>query len=124
MYFSYVWAFVEIVFGISVVNIWERIAKKLCIIILLRFGLVTFRFHYRRTRKPLTFMIWGFSIRFPIFSFLHIRIRFLVSFFHVSHRVPQEAPWGPGFSTTRVLHTIFRSDVPEDTLSGKPAKGH
>ena len=43
------------------VNIWRRIAQKLRGIILLLFGLVAFRFHSGRDRKPPMFMIWGFS---------------------------------------------------------------
>ena len=46
---------------IVMVNIMERIARKLRRIILLRFGLVTFRFHYWKTFKPLICMISGFS---------------------------------------------------------------
>ena len=44
----------------------ERIARKLRRIILLQFGLVTFRLHYRRILKPLIFMISGFSDVFLI----------------------------------------------------------
>ena len=39
--------------GISVVKMWKRIAQKLRRIILLHFVLVTFRFLYGRTLKPL-----------------------------------------------------------------------
>ena len=38
----------------------KRIARKLRRIILLHFGLVTFRFHYWKTLKSLIFMISGF----------------------------------------------------------------
>ena len=51
--FRHFWAF-------CMVNIMKRIAQKLRRIILLHLGLVTFRCHYGRTRKPLMFMIWGF----------------------------------------------------------------
>ncbi len=44
---------------IFVVNISKRIAGKLRSIIPLRFGLVTFRFHYWKTPKSLIFMIVG-----------------------------------------------------------------
>ena len=39
----------------------KRIAGKLGRIVLLHFGLVTFRFHYWKTLKPLMFMISHFS---------------------------------------------------------------
>ena len=45
---------------ILMVNIIKRIARKLRIIILLHFGLVTCRFAYWRDRKPLISMISGF----------------------------------------------------------------
>ena len=51
-------------FGNSVafiVNIIQRLAKTLGIIILLHFGLATVRFHFGKTRKLIIFMIWGFS---------------------------------------------------------------
>ena len=44
---------------ILTVNIIKRIAQKLRRIILLHFGLVTFRFHYWETRKPITFIFFG-----------------------------------------------------------------
>ena len=50
----YVWV-------IFIVNIMKRIGQKLRIIILLHFGLITFRFHYRRSRTTLIFMILKFS---------------------------------------------------------------
>ena len=37
----------------------QRIAPKLRRIILLDFGLVTFRFHFGKIRKPVIFMIFG-----------------------------------------------------------------
>ena len=37
---------------IRMVNLWKRYGKKLRIIMLLQFGLVTFRFGYGRTRQP------------------------------------------------------------------------
>ena len=43
--------------GICIVNFKKRVARKLHRIILLHFGLVTFRFHSGRTLKPLMFMI-------------------------------------------------------------------
>ena len=42
---------------------WKRIAQKLRIIILLHFGLVTFRFHFGETRKVIISMIFGTSGR-------------------------------------------------------------
>ena len=45
--------------AISIVNIIKRLAQKLRRIILLHFGLVTFRFHYGGTLKPVIFMIFG-----------------------------------------------------------------
>ena len=41
-------------------NVWKRYGQKLRRIILLPFGLVTFRFGYWRDRKPIIFMISGF----------------------------------------------------------------
>ena len=38
-----------------------RSSVELFYIILLHFGIVTFRFHHGRNRKPIIFMIWGFS---------------------------------------------------------------
>ena len=43
------------------VNVWKRIAQKLCRTILLDLGLISFRTRYGRTRKPLIVMFWGFS---------------------------------------------------------------
>ena len=45
--------------GIQIVNIMKRIAGKLRKIILLHFGLVTFRIHSWKTRKPTIFMVLG-----------------------------------------------------------------
>ena len=47
----------------SIVNIIKRIARKLRRTILRHFGLVTFRIHFRKTRKPITFMVCGPSGR-------------------------------------------------------------
>ena len=44
---------------ILIVNIMERIAAKLCRTILLHLGLITFRTHYWKTRKPLICMVLG-----------------------------------------------------------------
>ena len=44
---------------ISFVNIMKRIAQKLRKTILLHFGLVTFRFHYWKTRKVIICMVSG-----------------------------------------------------------------
>ena len=41
--------------------LWKRYAQKLCNIVLLQFELITFRFHYWNTLKPIIFMISGFS---------------------------------------------------------------
>ena len=43
-------------------RIWgpKRLAQKLRRIILLLFGLVTFRFHFGKTRKLMIFMVFGF----------------------------------------------------------------
>ena len=41
------------------INLNKRAAQKLRSILLLHFGLVTFRFHFRKTRKPFIFMIVG-----------------------------------------------------------------
>ena len=38
-------------------NVMKRIAGKLRRIILLHSGLITFRIHFRRTRKPFMFMV-------------------------------------------------------------------
>ena len=46
---------------IFMVNLWERYAQELRWIIVLHFGLVTFRFAYGKDRKPLISMISGFS---------------------------------------------------------------
>ena len=43
------------------VHLWKRYLQKLCRIILLHLGLVTFRSGYGRDRKPFIFMISGFS---------------------------------------------------------------
>ena len=54
--------------AIFVVNMIERIAPKTRSIILLHFGLVTFRIHYAKTekRKPITSMIVGCRVHdFP-----------------------------------------------------------
>ena len=46
--------------GIFIVNVViERLTQKLHRIILLQFGLVTFRIHFRKTRKPFMFMVSG-----------------------------------------------------------------
>ena len=42
------------------VSLWKRYGQKLRRIILLQFGLVTFRFVYGRDRKPIVSMISGF----------------------------------------------------------------
>ena len=46
---------------ICTVNFIERMAQKLCRIILLHLGLITFRFHFGKTRKPI--MIFGLGRR-------------------------------------------------------------
>ena len=45
--------------AILIVNFIERLAQKLCRIILLHFGLVTFMIHFRNPRKPSIFMVFG-----------------------------------------------------------------
>ena len=40
-------------------NFHKRVAQKLCIIVLLRLGLVTFGFHFGEIRKVFIFMIFG-----------------------------------------------------------------
>ena len=49
--------------AIFIVNIIKRIAPKLHRIILLHFGLVTFRIHFGKTLNPLIFMVFGPSGR-------------------------------------------------------------
>ena len=46
--------------GALVVNFKRRIARQICRIILLHFGLVFFRFRFGKTRNPVVFMIFGF----------------------------------------------------------------
>ena len=41
----------------------KRLAQKVCRTILLRFGLVAFRFHFEKPRKLLMFMVFGPSGR-------------------------------------------------------------
>ena len=41
----------------------KRVARKLCRIILLHFGLVTSRIRFGKTRKPIIFMVFGTSGR-------------------------------------------------------------
>ena len=48
---------------ISIVDIIERIAQKLRIIILLHFGLGTFRIHFGKTQQVIMFMVFGLSGR-------------------------------------------------------------
>ena len=45
--------------GILAVNIIKRIGQKLRRIILLQFGLVNFRFHFRKTPKVIIFMFFS-----------------------------------------------------------------
>ena len=45
--------------AIFIVSFIKRLAQKLRRIILLHFGLVTFRIHLKKTRKPYIFMISG-----------------------------------------------------------------
>ena len=45
--------------GISIVNFVERVARKLRRIVLFRFGLMNFMIHFRETRKPIIFMVFG-----------------------------------------------------------------
>ena len=47
--------------AISVVNIIKRLAQKLHRIILFHFEFVTFRIHFRKIRKPITFMVFRSS---------------------------------------------------------------
>ena len=47
--------------AICIVNMIESLAQKLHIIILVHFGLITFRFRFGKTMKPFMFMSWGFS---------------------------------------------------------------
>ena len=42
-------------------DLWQVYGQKLHRIILLHFGRITFRFHYRKDRKPIMFMISAFS---------------------------------------------------------------
>ena len=44
---------------IFIVNIIQRTSRKLRRITLLHFGLVTFRIHFRTTRKPIILMVSG-----------------------------------------------------------------
>ena len=46
--------------GCFIVNSKKRVAQKLHIVILLHYGLVTFRFHFRKYRKTIMFMIVWF----------------------------------------------------------------
>ena len=46
---------------VYMVSLWKRYGKKLWSIILLQFELITFRFAYGRTLKPLIVMMLGFS---------------------------------------------------------------
>ena len=48
---------------IFIVDIIKRIAPKLRRTILLHFGLVTFRFHFGETRKPIIFTVFGLGGR-------------------------------------------------------------
>ena len=43
-----------------IVNFIESVAPELRRIVLLHFGLLTFRFHFRKTREPSIYMIFGF----------------------------------------------------------------
>ena len=52
-----VWGVCRAIFIVIVFE--KRMAQKLCIIILLHFGFVTFRVHFGRTRKPIIFMVFG-----------------------------------------------------------------
>ena len=45
--------------GIVLVTIIQRIAQKLCRVVLLHFGIVPFRIHFGRDRKPIIFIIFG-----------------------------------------------------------------
>ena len=49
--------------SISIVNVKKRVARKLHQIILLHFGLVSFRFHFGETRQPIISMAFGPSGR-------------------------------------------------------------
>ncbi len=44
---------------VFIVNVRKRITRKFRRIIMSRFGLVTFRIHFRRSRKPVNFMVDG-----------------------------------------------------------------
>ena len=46
--------------AIIMVNLWKRYDQKLCSIIMLHSGLVTFRFGYGRDREPFISLISGF----------------------------------------------------------------
>ena len=55
------WFGVWVVWGaMFLVNFVKNVAPKLCRIILLHVGLVTFRFHFGKARKPIMFMVFGF----------------------------------------------------------------
>ena len=49
--------------GILIVNIMKRIARRLCRLIQLHFGLVAFRIQYWKIRKVISFMIFGLGGR-------------------------------------------------------------
>ena len=49
--------------AIFTVNIIKRLAQKLLRIIRPHFGLVTFKIHFRKTRKPIMFMVFGLGGR-------------------------------------------------------------
>ena len=57
---KFIHAFVCCVWVILMVNMVERTGQKLLRIILLHFGLVTFRFHYGGDRTPFMFMVFRF----------------------------------------------------------------
>ena len=75
-----IWAFLFSSLGNVYGKFMKRYGQKLRRIILLRFGLITFRFGYGRDRKPFIFMISGF---------LDVAISPKTIYFHLDTRRPQ-----------------------------------
>ena len=99
--------------AILIVNFDKRVAKKLCIIILLHFELISFRFHFGKTWQVIILMILGFldvSIT-PKANSCWLRINQMTQ---KNSRKKSESPAKNMFRNLKVLEIEYFQDFEKD----------
>ena len=93
------------VWFIFMVSLWKRYGQKLRSIILLQLELITCRFHYWRTLKPLIFLISGFSdVLFGVFYFYKSHFSIL-KILKMLDKTVAEASWRSAYFCLQILNT-------------------